>query len=368
MLRRNRRKEKGITLITLVVTIIVLVILAGVSLGILVGDNGILTQTQQIRGNVIFQGEEQQLLLNQLYWEMEQGKIYSEDEESAKKDQMIELLQKQVEELKQQIADLQGELDTTKEQLTSLQEEYNKFKEIIALAITNKGVPTAPTDSAETMAANIEAIPSTSQNISIAQTVTATGGGYDEAYAGYTETIVLNLEGFSTITFSSLSNMSSITCNGTSLGNDRYDISGLTSVTITATVSNRRVANQYGGVRYGSVTGSYTYTLEKENASGKLNSMQNSITATGGGYDCAWAGYSQSTVVSATGLSKVTLSNMSNLSSTSCDGTSLGDNSYDISALSSTTISSSISTRQVVNSYGGIKYGSVSGSYVTTFE
>ena len=84
--------------------------------------------------------------------------------------------------------------------------------------------------------------------------------------------------------------MSSITCNGTSLGNDRYDISGLTSVTITATVSNRRVANQYGGVRYGSVTGSYTYTLEKENASGKLNSMQNSITATGGGYDCAWAG------------------------------------------------------------------------------
>ena len=36
--------NKGITLIALVITIIVLLILAGVSLGILTGDNGILTQ------------------------------------------------------------------------------------------------------------------------------------------------------------------------------------------------------------------------------------------------------------------------------------------------------------------------------------
>ena len=358
MLAKCRRKEKGITMISLAVTIIILIILAGTSISMLVGDNGIITQAQKARQNIELAKIEEEEQLNALYDDLINGNNGIFDDTTFD----------EIEDLKQQIADLQEEVNTTKDQMGELQEEYNQFKEIIALAITNKGVPTASTDSAETMAKNIESIPSVSQNISIAQTVTATGGGYDEAYAGYTETIVLNLEGFSTITFSSLSNMSSITCNGTSLGNNTYDISGLTSVTITATVSNRRVANQYGGVRYGSVTGSYTYTLEQENANGKLNSIQNSVTATGGGYDGAWAGYSQSTVISVAGFSKLTLSNMSNLSSTSCDGTNLGNNAYDISTLSSATVSSSISTRQVVNSYGGIKYGSVSGSYLTTFE
>ena len=40
-------KEKGITLIALVITIIVLLILAGVSIAMLTGDNGILTQAQR---------------------------------------------------------------------------------------------------------------------------------------------------------------------------------------------------------------------------------------------------------------------------------------------------------------------------------
>ena len=40
----NLKKEKGITLIALVITIIVLLILAGVSITMLTGDNGILTQ------------------------------------------------------------------------------------------------------------------------------------------------------------------------------------------------------------------------------------------------------------------------------------------------------------------------------------
>ena len=38
------KNNKGITLIALVVTIIVLLILAGVSIAMLTGDNGILTQ------------------------------------------------------------------------------------------------------------------------------------------------------------------------------------------------------------------------------------------------------------------------------------------------------------------------------------
>ncbi len=38
--------EKGITLIALIITIIVLLILAGVSIAMLTGDNGILTRSK----------------------------------------------------------------------------------------------------------------------------------------------------------------------------------------------------------------------------------------------------------------------------------------------------------------------------------
>ena len=47
--RTLKRKEKGITLIALVITIIVLLILAGVSIAMLTGENGILTQAQKAK-------------------------------------------------------------------------------------------------------------------------------------------------------------------------------------------------------------------------------------------------------------------------------------------------------------------------------
>ena len=51
------KKEKGITLIALVVTIVVLIILAGVSISMLAGENGIITQAQnskeETRGGVV---------------------------------------------------------------------------------------------------------------------------------------------------------------------------------------------------------------------------------------------------------------------------------------------------------------------------
>ena len=123
------KKERGITLVTLVVTIIVLIILAGVSINTLIGDNGIITKTKQARENIIYAGQEEQEQLNQLFWEMDQEGIYTEDEEDAKKDQMIELLQKQVEELKEQIANLQQENTELQEQVANLNakiEELNK--------------------------------------------------------------------------------------------------------------------------------------------------------------------------------------------------------------------------------------------------
>ena len=43
------RRERGITLIALVVTIIVLLILAGISISMLTGQNGILNRAQEAK-------------------------------------------------------------------------------------------------------------------------------------------------------------------------------------------------------------------------------------------------------------------------------------------------------------------------------
>ena len=47
--KKQRKNSKGITLIALVITIIVLLILAGVSIAMLTGENGILTQAQKAK-------------------------------------------------------------------------------------------------------------------------------------------------------------------------------------------------------------------------------------------------------------------------------------------------------------------------------
>lgn len=45
------KNQKGITLIALVITIIVLLILAGVSIAMLAGDNGVLTKSRQAKAD-----------------------------------------------------------------------------------------------------------------------------------------------------------------------------------------------------------------------------------------------------------------------------------------------------------------------------
>ena len=145
-MQEQKNKEQGITLITLVVTIIILIILAGVSISTLVGDNGIITKTKQARENIIYAGEQEQEQLNQLFWEMDQEGIYTEDEEDAKKDQMIELLQKQVEELKEQIANLQQENTELQEQVADLNakiEELNKQITDLKAEISEKDIQIA---------------------------------------------------------------------------------------------------------------------------------------------------------------------------------------------------------------------------------
>ena len=58
-------QNRGITLVSLVITIIVLLILAGVTISMVVGDNGIITKAQQAKQNMAnASAEEQQLIQN----------------------------------------------------------------------------------------------------------------------------------------------------------------------------------------------------------------------------------------------------------------------------------------------------------------
>lgn len=116
------RKQRGITLIALVVTIIVLIILAGVSINAFLGEDGVITIARQAKENMQLAQMEEQTKLNILY---------------------------------SQIGDEDGLLGgTSYDAIAKLAE----FKRIIAEAITNKGVPTSETDSAEKMASNIAMI------------------------------------------------------------------------------------------------------------------------------------------------------------------------------------------------------------------
>ena len=66
MKKQERRKEKGITLVALVVTIIVLIILAGVTLYIVLDQNGIINNEQQAVEDYENSQREEQELLNQV--------------------------------------------------------------------------------------------------------------------------------------------------------------------------------------------------------------------------------------------------------------------------------------------------------------
>lgn len=62
--KKQERREKGITLVALVITIIVLLILAGVTLATLTGENGILTRAQEAKNETEKAQKEEENILN----------------------------------------------------------------------------------------------------------------------------------------------------------------------------------------------------------------------------------------------------------------------------------------------------------------
>ena len=66
MKNKKTKKQRGITLIALVITIIVLLILAGVTIATLTGDNGILTKATEAKGETISSTEQEQISTAQM--------------------------------------------------------------------------------------------------------------------------------------------------------------------------------------------------------------------------------------------------------------------------------------------------------------
>ncbi len=63
MIKIEKQKNKGITLIALVITIIVLLILAGVTISTLTGENGILTKATTAKNQTIISQDEEMIEL-----------------------------------------------------------------------------------------------------------------------------------------------------------------------------------------------------------------------------------------------------------------------------------------------------------------
>ena len=78
------RREKGITLVALVVTIIILIILAGVSIKLVLGENGIITMAKRAKEDMEKAAQDEQLALDNLYMEMDNTAAYDEGEKVNK--------------------------------------------------------------------------------------------------------------------------------------------------------------------------------------------------------------------------------------------------------------------------------------------
>ena len=116
------KKNQAITIVSLVVTIIILIILAGVSLNLTLGQNGIITKAKQAKENIELAKIEEETRLNELYMQMESEGINTGD--------------------------------ISYDAITKLVE----FKREIASAISDMGVATAENADASTMASNIRSL------------------------------------------------------------------------------------------------------------------------------------------------------------------------------------------------------------------
>ncbi len=116
---KNNKYSKGITLVSLVVTIVVLIILAGISLNLTLGENGLFTMAKKAKENIELAQIEEQTRMNELYDELEQGGYYENPE--------IGELEGTIDDLNKTIKSLEDQLEGAKQEKQGLQENIQEL-------------------------------------------------------------------------------------------------------------------------------------------------------------------------------------------------------------------------------------------------
>ncbi len=114
------KKNKGITLIALVVTVIVLLIIAGISISTLKGDRGLIKLTKQAKVDTENANNAEKLEIEKIFNELEYGEDLTDEELKEKKDEIIDSLNEQVKGLENQVKELgqkNGELNDKNSEL-----------------------------------------------------------------------------------------------------------------------------------------------------------------------------------------------------------------------------------------------------------
>ena len=129
------RKENGITLVSLVVTIIVLIILAGISINLTIGQDGIITKANQAKENIEIAKVEEETRLNELYEQLETEGGYSS---GISYDAIAKLT-----EFKKAIADYIGEAGGIKPEYTAESTTFGDSIKGILKEVTKDATATA---------------------------------------------------------------------------------------------------------------------------------------------------------------------------------------------------------------------------------
>ena len=256
------KKETGITLVSLVVTIIILIILAGISINLLMGDNGIITKAQQAKENTLLAQEEEAKQLNQLYVDLEN--LVGSDSENVEASSILKLI-----EFKKAIAQAIEEAGGVKTQ-------EDATKEIMSENI--KGIVNEVTKTATATADNISKGKTAWVNGNM---ITGTGVDNDASYdSGYKtgNEVVPNM----TLTLYTTQNIGqSVTTSLTLSANTIVDVTKYNRLTVNVT------AGQYfriNGTTYKNGTG--TATIDISGMTGnKTLTVGSSVSSGGVGID-----------------------------------------------------------------------------------
>ena len=125
-----RKNDSAITMLSLVITVIVLIILAGVTIGSLVGDDGIINAAKNQKDSIANEQKELEEEIDEYKETLANGGVPSKYE-----------------------ADIAG----------GIKDELDNFKDIIAKALSENGIPTDNDESAEQMKEKIDELAENSE-------------------------------------------------------------------------------------------------------------------------------------------------------------------------------------------------------------